>query len=114
MLKKKLAKNLRAMGILTILKSILQKENNVISESFGELENFGVLKKDDELKEDDEIIFNFKIKLTKNDILWLQNLPERKIDNILKDAKKLLDKYCSLWDKKWWKIFQKKKGGSNG
>jgi len=108
MLKKKLVKSLRAMGVLVILKGILQRENNIILESLGELESC------DEFKENDEMVFNFKIKLTKNDILWLQNLPEKKIKNILKDARKFLDKYCSLWDKKWWKIFQKKKGGSNG
>lgn len=104
MLKKKLIKNLRAIGVLVTLKDILQKEDNIIRESFGVLKNCR-----DKIKETDEIIFNFKIKLTKNDILWLQNLPERKIDNILKDTKKFLDKYCSLWDKKWWRIFQKKR-----
>ena len=38
--------------------------------------------------------FSYSTEFMEDDIIWLQNLPEEKIDNILKDAEELFKKYC--------------------
>jgi len=51
---------------------------------------------------DSTVEFEYKTKFVGNDIVWLQNLDEKKVNDILRDAEKLYKKYCPKdWDVFW-------------
>lgn len=95
---KELRAKVRAMGILALLRGILQGRSD------GEIEwifNKG---------RDDRITATFKVNMVDTDIVVLQNLSSKKVASILGDARKLMKKHCKLWDKRWWKKLGKQGG----
>jgi len=83
-MRKELKKKIRAIGILTLVRSILRgREDREIKES-------EILT----ISKNDTISFSWKLDFVDNDIVWLQNLPEKRVREIIEDAKKLIKKYC--------------------
>jgi len=83
-MKEKTKKHLRVIGMLTLIRSILKgkKDKNLkVTEVLT-------------MSSKDEIEFTWKLNFCDNDIVWLQNLSEEKIEAIIKDAKNLIKKYC--------------------
>lgn len=84
---KEMFKRVEAITVLVVLRSILR----------GELQLTEFNDKDSTYE------FEYKAKFVGNDIIWLQNLSEVRIDSILEDIEKLYKKYCP----KDWDIFFK-------
>lgn len=98
-MKKEIRKKIRAMSILALLRGFLKGRNDEeIEWIFRKGEGWS-----------DEVTLSFKITLLDTDIVVLQNLSSRKVNDILADAKGLMEKHCKLWDKKWWERLGKQK-----
>jgi len=80
---KEMFKRAKAITVLVVLRSILR----------------GKLQLTEFNGKDSTYELEYKVKFEGNDIIWLQNLSEARIDSILEDVEKLYKKYCPRdWD----------------